>query len=240
MRVFLLSDLHLGRDMTKFGSIWNRHTEQIETNWNIKVTEEDLVLIPGDVSWSRKLETFVNDLEFIQQLPGKKIIIRGNHDWWWQNYSKVKNFVSEDIIPVNYSNPILYNGLIIGGDKGSLVPGDKYFIENKHKRSFEKNVPRVLEAINNTVELKRKHGTEVLRTIFMLHYSPATYFGDINVYADMICESGEIDICVYGHLHSEIEWENTLNGFHKGVMFYLGSSDYLGFTPELILDTDAT
>lgn len=236
MKVFLLSDLHLGRDMSKFGDVWVRHTEQIETNWRIKVDEEDLVLIPGDISWCRKIENFQADLEFIQQLKGTKIIIRGNHDWWWQNFSKVKDFLSDDIIPVNYANPIFYKGLIIGGEKGSLVPGDKYYIEAKHERSFEKNTVKVAEAVQNTIELKKKHGTDVIRTIFMLHYSPATYFGKINQYADIICDTGEINICVYGHLHSATEWQNTLKGFHKGVMFHLGSSDYLGFTPELILE----
>ncbi len=231
MKFFLLSDLHLGRDMTEFGSWWRNHEIKIELNWKKTISSEDVVLIPGDISWGRKLKDAQADLDFISSLPGVKFIIRGNHDWWWKNFNKVKSALRSDITPVNFKHPTLYKGVIIAGEKGSLVPGDKYYKAEKHFQSYEKNVVKVAKALEELARFKKFLNEPVRATVFMLHYPPCNFDGSANVYARMVIESKLVDYLVYGHLHSQEEWNNALKGEIEGVHFILGSADYLDFEP---------
>ena len=221
--------------MSKFGDIWIDHKEKIELYWNKFVTEDDVVLIPGDISWGNNFEQAENDLNFVHSLPGTKIISPGNHDWWLKSYESVKNLLTEDIILVNGRNPLYFKGLLIGAEKGSLVPGDKYYVETKHQNSYEKNTEKVKNALITLREYKESLEVQVVKTIFMLHYPPNTFYGKVNEYGDYVVDSKIVDICVYGHIHSPEEWSNALQNIYKGVEFVLGSGDYLNFVPKHIL-----
>lgn len=221
--------------MSKFGGIWNEHKSKIELFWNKYVTENDLTLIPGDISWGKNFDQAEPDLQFIHSLPGIKIFIQGNHDWWLKSFESIKNSLPDDIILINWNNPLIYNRILIGGEKGSLVPEDKYFIESKHRKTFERNKEKVQKALIKLAELKQSSQLKVIKTIFLLHYAPNTFYGAINIYADYIADSKIVDYCVYGHIHSPEEWSHSLQGNYKGVDFILGSCDYLNFVPKLIL-----
>ena len=236
MKIFVLSDLHLGRDMSEFGEIWADHDEKIEKNWRASVGSEDLVLIPGDICWSRKLEEAIPHLDFIGSLPGTKFMSQGNHDWWWRSFNKIKTSVNESIIPINCQYPVVCKGVLIAGEKGSLVTGDKYFTAEGHQKSYIKNFPKVKYAVDYLQEFKKEYPAEIKVTIFMLHYPPCNWDGKHNEYLDAIVEAEIIDYLVYGHLHTEEEWDNAIQGLHKDINFILGSADYLDFKPKLILE----
>ena len=125
MAIYAISDLHLslgiGKQMDIFGDNWIKHEEKIRENWISKVKENDLVLLPGDFSWAMYLEETVKDFEFINNLPGKKLLLKGNHDYWWTTLKKIKEFLEEnkfENIDFLYNNSYFFDDKIIAGTRG--------------------------------------------------------------------------------------------------------------------------
>ena len=146
-RIFAIGDLHLSlsvenKAMDVFGPGWANHVARLKEGWQDTVGEEDLVLVPGDISWGLRLEEALADLDFIHGLKGTKILLRGNHDYWWTGYSKVKSILPPSVKAVQ-NGALLWNGVIVGGTRGWNTPLSPDFSESKDRKIFEREKLRL-------------------------------------------------------------------------------------------------
>lgn len=228
MAIYAISDFHLAfttdKPMDVFGGNWYKHEEKIKENWLGIINDEDTVLIAGDISWSMKMEEGMMDLEWIHNLPGRKILVKGNHDYWWTSITKL-NKLYEDMNFIQ-NNHFSYEDYAICGTRGWMCPGVEKFTAQD-----EKVYNRELIRLRLSLESAAKEGFN--KFIVMLHYPPTN---------DKCRESGFIEILkeynvekvIYGHLHGiskEKEFEQEVDG----IEYILTSCDYLDFKPIKIL-----
>lgn len=230
MKVYAISDLHFDssgkKPMDVFGGVWENYEERLINNINSKVNDEDIILIPGDHSWALKLEDVVTDLEIINNLPGIKYLSKGNHDYWWGTMSKL-NGLDFDKINFVQTNSYIKNGIGICGTRGWVAKDSDEFSE-KDEKIFNRELNRLEISLN---ELRDK---PIDKKIVMLHYPPFNFSsGSPNEFSEIMEKHG-VDICVYGHLHSEGH-QFAREGIINGVEYFLVSCDYLDMTPKLIL-----
>lgn len=227
MSIFVIGDLHLSfgtdKPMDIFG--WENHAEKIRKNWIENVTNQDTVVIPGDFSWAMTLEEAYKDFEFLEKLPGTKIISKGNHDYWWNTITKMSKYLIANgfqTIKFLQNNSYLVENKLLVGTRGWMT--NSWNSESDYK---------ILKRENERLKLAVKSGVEQFgadkEIVAFLHYPP--FFRE-NV-------SGEIDFietmkkcgvhkCFYGHLHGESH-KDAFEGELNGITFELVSSDYLGF-----------
>ena len=145
MKVYAISDLHLSinnpKPMNIFGPVWDNYLEEIVEDWNKKVTDEDVVLLAGDLSWAMKLEDAKTDINFLKDLKGKKILLRGNHDYWWSTISKVRNILPENIYALQNDSLVL-GDYIFCGSRGWIVDDSK-MTDSNDKKIFERELIRL-------------------------------------------------------------------------------------------------
>lgn len=226
--IFAIGDLHFDntgkKPMDIFGDNWLNHEKNIIDNWNRIVAEEDLVLLVGDTSWGLKLEDAYEDLLKIEKLPGQKIMIKGNHDYWWDSLNKLNNLGLKTINFIQ-NNSFIYNNIAIIGTRGwSSIDMDESDIQDQKIFKRELNRLRLsLESIKEKVEKK----------IVIIHYPPFNIDMSTNEFVDIMNEF-DVDICLYGHLHAEGH-KYAFNGKIKGIEFQCVSSDYIDFIPKKIL-----
>lgn len=224
MRCFAISDLHLSfvsdKPMDRFGDHWSRHWEKVERSWRERITDEDLVLIPGDHSWALKLEEAQQDLNWIAALPGHKVLVRGNHDYWWQSLGKVRktfpamHFLQNDAIRIGPA--------AICGTRGWDLPGKNGFEKAEDEKIYRRELERLklaLQSLDKTAPFR----------IAMLHYPPLFPYKLESEFTQLL-ESHHIDICVYGHLHSN-SGHKPFRRVQNGVHYFLVSCDMLDFEP---------
>jgi hypothetical protein len=228
MAVYGIGDLHLDfskkKPMDVFGDKWVNHEEKIFENWVNTVKEEDIVLIPGDISWAMKIDDAKFDLLKIERLPGKKIISKGNHDYWWETKKKL-NSLGLKTIHFLHNDSYIYRDVGISGTRGWAAKDSDEFSKHDEK-VFNREVNRLnlsLESINKNVYKK----------IVMLHYPPFNVNGTPNEFVNVMKEHN-VDICIYGHLHSDGHIY-VVEGIVDGIEFHCVSSDYINFKPRNIL-----
>ncbi|WP_026174081.1 metallophosphoesterase [Effusibacillus pohliae] len=231
MRIFALGDPHLSfavnKPMDIFGGQWADHPAKIEAAWREAVSPDDWVLIPGDISWAMRLEEVRPDLQFLGRLPGKKVIIRGNHDYWWSTISKVRGILPPDMYALQ-NDSIKIGDIAVCGTRGWNCPGGNDFDE--HDRTiYEREVSRL------ELSLKNADPTAKERWV-MLHYPPTNEKHQDSGFLQVMRRYG-VSVCVYGHLHGDGH-RNALLGELDGIRFYLAACDYLGFKPLLIKGND--
>ncbi len=251
MSIWALSDLHLAfsvpeKTMETFGPSWKNYSEKIEANWKKMISSADLVLIPGDISWAMHLEQALIDLEWIDALPGTKVIIRGNHDYWWSSSSKLSKVMPPSIHFI-HNNHFIWNEIAIGGARLWDTPEYSFnpyieFQENprariktleqlaQEKEEGERIFIRELERLKLSLSQLPK---ESQVRIAMTHYPPI----DANLQpsrASQILEFYQIRHCVFGHLHNVRKGALPFGEAH-GVNYHFTSCDYLNFIPEKIL-----
>jgi predicted phosphohydrolase len=224
MALYAISDLHLAlsgdKPMDVFGDNWYKHDEKIKINWLGKVKPEDTVLIGGDISWSVKMEQGMKELQWIHELPGKKIIIKGNHDYWWGSISKL-NGLYEDINFIQ-NNFFFYEDYAICGTRGWTCPGsDKYTMQD------DKIYKRELIRLRLSLESAKTAGYS--KYICMIHYPPTNERFEASGFTDLF-EEYTVEKVIYGHLHGN-SLNRVLNGDKNGVHYIITSSDYLDFNP---------
>lgn len=232
-RVFAIGDLHLSlsvadKAMDVFGPGWANHVERLREGWQDTVGEEDLVLIPGDISWGLRLEEGLADLAFIHSLKGTKILLRGNHDYWWTGYSKVQRLLPPSVKAVQ-NNALVWGDVIVGGTRGWNTPLNPDFSESKDRKIFER------EKLRLDLSLKAMDAQDGRLRLFMLHYPPFTEKGEATDFAKALVGHG-VDGCAYGHLHGR----SCLGGFegtYEGTAYHLTSADHLRFVPKLIAES---
>lgn len=249
MAVYAIGDLHLAfsapeKSMEVFGPSWDHYAEKIETHWNEMIKPEDLVLLPGDISWAMKPEQALTDLNWIDALPGTKVMIRGNHDYWWTSPSKLRAMLPPSIHMIQ-NDTFQWKDLSIGGARLWDTPeysfGD-YIVYKENPRSKEKPVAdtaeedakifaRELQRLEMSLKLFDRKAR--LR-IAMTHYPPIS--ADLKPsQASKILKAHHADICVFGHLHN-VKPQALPFGKAEGIDYALTSADYLEFRPLKLLE----
>ncbi|MCI6692368.1 MULTISPECIES: metallophosphoesterase [unclassified Clostridium] len=228
MALYAISDLHLAfttdKPMDIFGEKWIKHDEKIKENWISKIKKEDTVLIAGDISWSMKSSDSKGDLDWINDLPGKKIISKGNHDYWWSGISKLNSMYDNTKFLQN--NFYVYDDYAICGSRGWILEGSDRFTE-KDKKIFNREIIRLRLSLDKAKEA----GFE--KFIVMIHYPPINERIEESAFTEIFKEYG-VEKVIYGHLHGP-SLATAFNGEHEGVNYIITSCDYLNFDPIRIL-----
>lgn len=238
MKIFAIGDLHLSFDenihkpMDKFGPGWEEHTEKLERNWRRLVSEEDIVLIPGDISWALRIEEALADFEWIHALPGKKILSKGNHDLWWSRITYLNSLYDDIIFLQNDCYVTDDPGIVIAASRGWPYPGSDEYTEHD-----EKIYARELLRMGMGLEAAKKAAPDA-RVIACLHYPPAGPSGRETEFTKLLEKYG-VWKCVYGHLHGMPAYNTGIKGRCRGVEYILASFDYLDGVPKLIYDSEA-
>ena len=229
MRIYAIADLHFDfkkeKPMNVFGRNWENHEEKIIENWKNTVGQDDLVLIPGDISWALKLNDALEDLMKIENLPGIKIIGKGNHDYWWSTSSKLDK-LNLKTIKFLKNNFYKFNDVVICGTRGWDTTE-----EHSKEVSNEKIFLRELNRLKISIESAKKAGGKIA---VMFHYPPFNSDGLPNDFFDLMKEY-DADICIYGHLHGEEGHKNVREGIIGNIMVHCVSSDYMDFKLKRIL-----
>ena len=226
MAIYVIADLHLSfsqdKPMSIFGENWEGHSEKIKNNWISKVKPEDTVVLPGDFSWAMYLQDTYKDFEYLNSLPGKKLLLKGNHDYWWSSQSKVTSAYPDMFFLKNnfyvYNNSYLVENKILTGTRGwNLLD-----TENSSKMIKRESI-RLQLAIEDGI---KKYGDDKEIIVFM-HYPPIS---NTNKKSDFLKILKQYDIkrCYYGHLHGKSH-QDAVEGIVDGIEFKLISADYLNF-----------
>ncbi len=228
MSLFAIADPHLSlgtdKPMDVFSG-WNDYIPRLKENWERLITPDDTVVVGGDISWAMRLEECYEDFSFLHSLPGQKIFLKGNHDYWWQTKKKIDDYLAAngfDSIKILFNNAYEVGDFAVCGTRGWY-----YDKEGEHD----------IKVINREIgRLKTSYAAALAtgkRPIVFLHYPP--------VYGDVECEEImstllELDVktCYYGHLHGERTHKNAVQGNYKGIDFHLISCDYTRFVPVLV------
>lgn len=225
--IFAIGDLHFDstgeKPMDIFGDNWINHELEIIDNWRSIITQEDLVLIPGDISWALRLEDAYEDLLKIEKLPGKKILLKGNHDYWWNSLRKLNNLELETIVFLQ-NNSYVYNDVGIVGTRGwsSVELANE---DTQNEKVFLRELNRLRLSLDSLGPVEKK--------IAILHYPPFNTDLSPNEFVHIMKEY-KVDICLYGHLHAEGH-NFVREGVLGGIEFHCVSSDYINFIPKQIL-----
>ncbi|MCR4784784.1 MAG: metallophosphoesterase [bacterium] len=227
MKIYALSDLHLSfsndKAMDKFGEKWHEHWRKVATNWEATVKAEDIVLIAGDISWAMRPPEAEQDLLWLSSLKGHKVLIRGNHDYWWQGIGKLRQSYPELCFVQNDSVSI--GEVSICGSRGWPLPDSPEYDPHDEK-IFQRELAR-MELSLKSLDLKAK-----LR-IAMMHYPPQLKAFRPSEFSQLF-EYYKVNACVFGHLHNYTR--PGLSYSSNGINYYLTSADYLDFQPTLIWD----
>lgn len=228
MSLFVMADLHLpiavNKPMDIFGG-WDNYVERISENWEKNVSDEDTVVIPGDISWAMSLEQALPDFKFIHELKGKKIISKGNHDYWWTSAAKLNRFVEEngfDSIRFLHNNHYAYGSLGICGTRG--------WINDNGEPADAKVLAREAARLETSL---RSAEAEGLEPVVFLHYPPL-YGTEYNYDILDVMYRHNIKRCFYGHVHGKGH-KYAVNGERDGIDFRLVSADYMQFCPLKIM-----
>jgi predicted phosphohydrolase len=238
MTLFAIADLHLSfgsdKPMDIFGPQWKDHAERLRAAWSETVAPEDVVLVPGDISWAMHLPELAPDLDFLETLPGRKILLRGNHDYWWTTLAKMDRFLEQH----GYSTiSFLRNtglriggtdpdgpGTVICGTRGWLLPEDAAFgVED------EKILAREVGRLNLSLAAGERIRCIGDRLVVALHYPPMSAHQCPTPFSEVL-EAHGADVCVYGHLHGEAAGRGV-SGVVNGVLYRNASADYISFKP---------
>ena len=209
--------------MDIFGG-WQDYVERLESNWKALVTDDDTVVIPGDISWAMSLEGAFRDFSFIHNLPGKKIILKGNHDYWWNTKRKMDLWLeSENLDTIS----ILHNNAFKVGD--FVICGTRGWFYDAEKSADMKVLLREASRLDKSIEEGKKLGDKL---IVFLHYPPVMQSQSCKEIFDVL-KKHDIKRCYYGHLHGE-STRHSVNETVDGIKFSLISADFLSFCPQLV------
>lgn len=245
MKVFAIGDIHLSGNppshpMDVFGPHWNNHWERLQTSWNQKVGEQDIVLIVGDTSWALNLPSALGDLHAIATLPGRKFIIRGNHDYWWASQRKMTQALGDSFTFLQGHGTALDIGskiIAFGGSRGYLCPNDQAFEEEHDQSIYARELLRIEAAFQNMdraiANLQKKakvHADKEVIKIALFHYPPFNDKNEASGFTQLM-ETYGIQHCVFGHLHDQASFQR-IPPYFGAIRLHLVSSDYKEFTME--------
>ena len=227
-RIFAIGDPHLSRARPKpmdiFGDNWANHSERIFASCRELVGEDDLLIIAGDISWAMKLEEALPDLDDIAALPGKKLLLKGNHDYWWQSRAKIEQAVHSSI-SLLYCDSYIFDDVAIVGARGWDLPGAQGTDEGDAKL-FRRELERL------RLSLESLKGKSYRRILAALHYPPLLANAASTPVTELLERYG-VAACVYGHLHGH-GIAAGFQGLHNGIEYRLVSADSVEFVPALV------
>ncbi len=237
MSLFTMADLHLSLTVNKpmdiFGSRWTDHTEKIRKNWCAIVTDEDTVIVPGDISWAIDYEEAKKDFEFIDSLPGRKILGKGNHDYWWGTLSKNKAFCEElgiKSIDFLFNNAFKVEDYIICGTRGWYV--DEKLQITTNNVEYQKIVLREASRLKMSLEEAKRLQGENEQILVFFHFPPVFNSFVCEEIVNILHEYG-IKQCYFGHIHGAYSIPKST--VYQGITFTLVSADYLNFVPMILM-----
>jgi len=238
MKIYALSDWHLSinnpKPMDIFGGAWTNYVDEMTQNLNDILTDEDILLIAGDISWAMQIENAQPDLDFIASFKGKKVILRGNHDYWWKAISVVRKMAGENTFVIQ-NDSIKIGNVVIAGSRGWVEGGDE-----ENQKIYAREVLRIKMSLDDA-QKKRQEGDKL---IIMTHYPP---FDARKVTKEQI-ENGTFthpvvdaitkanaDAVVYGHIHGQ-HYKGEIKTVVNNIPYYLSSCDILQNKPVLVLE----
>ena len=229
MSLFTISDFHLplgiNKPMNIFGSHWDNYVERLYKNWQMIVNPEDTVVLPGDFSWAMYLTEAIPDFSFLNRLNGTKILLKGNHDYWWETKGKMDNFLEENnfaTIKILHNDFYMYDKTALCGNRGWNYPA----ISDEDKKLYDREIQRLEISINKALS---KNPEEI---IVFTHFPPVSPDFINNPFTDIL-KKYEIKKCFYGHLHGP-SLSHPIEGVIDGIEYRLISSDYRKFIPYKI------
>lgn len=227
MSLFAIGDTHLSFGTDKPMNVfrgWDNYVERLKENWNNLIKEDDTVVIMGDISWAMNFDEMREDFRFINSLNGQKIILKGNHDYWWNTLTKMNAFLEEnsfDSIKFLFNNAYLCDGISVCGTRGWFYDAES--------EDVDKIIMREAARLRTSIKAGKELGGE---PVAFLHYPPISNTQICQPIVDVLVEEN-IKTCYYAHLHSASAY-NSFNGEMFGMKFELLSADYLKFCPKLI------
>ena len=242
MSVFRIADFHLSnqvdKPMHKFGAQWIDHDLKLEKNIKQLMTEKDTLLIPGDISWAINFAELKKDMIFLSELPGKKILLRGNHDYWWGTLNKNYRILEEwNITNIDFLQNNAYRiedpdlgGLLIAGTRGWIFPDDPKW-QNQDTKIFNRELGRLRLSLNAAMKLRQDND----RLICITHFPPMNHRLAVSQITNLMREY-QVEICFFGHIHHQAS-PYHLNGKEiDGVKMFLTACDQINFWPIKIDD----
>jgi uncharacterized protein len=242
MRLFAIADTHLpssrGKDMDRFG--WTGHPATLERRWDESVRSDDVVIVAGDISWATRPSEVVDDLRWLDERPGRKVLLRGNHDYWWGDSSAKLRKLFE---PFGSFAGFLHNTSVSAGawriagsrlwtaPEAPALPGGEMGAEQVRADYVDREVRRLELSIQDALERERADGAR-LRRIAAVHFPPL-YSNGVDTAFSRAIESFAPAVCVYGHLHGPGIPAGFV-GERNGVRYVIASCDAAGFTPVLL------
>ncbi len=250
MRVFAIGDLHLpggpqNKVMDRFGPIWVDHASAIGSAWRSLADPGDVLLLAGDISWAMTIEQATADLAWIDALPGRKVVIRGNHDFWWNGIGKVRRAFGATVFALQHDHVIL-DGVAFVGTRGWQCPGsvgsaDAMAMDGDSKAGTttytaedEKIYRREVDRLRLGFEGLKRGGAEYERLVVMLHYPPMNPEHEPSGFTELIDAYGA-DVCLHGHLHGEASIATAFEGRRGRTTYHCVSADAVQMVPRLIL-----
>ena len=228
MALYTIADLHLSLGADKPMDVfrgWENYVERLEKNWRALVTPEDTVVIAGDISWGMRLEETEKDFAFLNGLPGRKLILKGNHDYWWSTRSKIDAFFKEkgfDTLEIVFNSAVRVGDITVCGTRGWL-----YNAETAEDRKIvARENGRLIASLKAAQTLG---GTPVV----FLHYPPVYDTAECTALLDTMLEYGIKD-CYFGHIHGDHAAKRAPVGEYRGIRMHLISCDYIRFMPKLV------
>lgn len=241
MRVFALGDPHLSHAKPKpmhiFGEQWRNHAQKIAQNWATMAQPDDVLIIAGDISWAMRLEEAQADLDYLAQLVGTKVLIRGNHDYWWASKAKLSQVADPSLIFLQ-ADAIIRQGIAIVGTRGWQCPGNQSAVDLlaempqlSYTAEDEKIYLREVARLKRAMESLK--GQDYQQIIVVLHYPPMNDQHEASGFTDIL-DQYKVANCVYGHLHGAAI-STAFNGLRKNTHYQLVSADSINFTPQQIV-----
>lgn len=231
MKIYAISDLHLSgaadKPMDVFGAGWENHFEKIKSDWAEKVSDEDIVLICGDVSWGTTLDEGLYDLRSLKGLKGKKIFIRGNHDFWWNGISKLREAAPDDTFFFLQNDCVKFGNFIICGSRGWTCPGSSDYTDHDEKL-YLREAERFKLCFNQVAKMRGEGD----RVIALIHYPPFSQKSPDTLFTKLFEENG-VEKVVFGHIHGEAYF--PFRTVKNGIEYVLTSCDKVGFSLQLII-----
>lgn len=232
MAIFAIADLHLSQSADKpmhiFGHQWEDHQSRLSKAWTASVGQDDTVIIPGDISWGMTLDEALADLQFIDQLPGRKILSKGNHDYWWGTLEKVIALAAENnlsTLSFMKNNAFLVEGRAVCGTRGWLLPSDPEF-KTSDQVIYEREIGRLERSLLAGKALLGETQGEIIAVI---HYPPLLQPVRNSGFCTLL-EKYHVKTCIYGHLHGRGHYK-AFEGEKNGVTYHLVAGDYISFKP---------
>lgn len=232
LALYAISDLHLSlgceKPMDIFGAMWKDHHEKVRDNWNSIINDDDTVLIAGDISWAMKLQDAMPDLEFIHNLNGKKIFIKGNHDYWWSSIKKL-NSLYNDMQFIQNTHGV-YEDYAICGTRGWV--SINYKNRNEEEEAFDEKVYK-RELLRMKMSLDSAISSGIRKIIVMMHYPPVTRISKSQEFLSLLSEY-DVLMLIYGHIHYDSK-EICIHGTYNNIEYICTSVDIIKFMPVRIL-----